>query len=106
MLAHGESGYTENCRKIVEVTHALAAGIRAIKGLKLMCEPGSSVVSWTSDVFDVNALGGPLVDVSASFLHRFLKYGLVFGFAEEALEHQCAAVPAQHAHVCHHGAHC
>ena len=67
MLAHGESGYTENCRKIIEVTHALAAGIRAIKGLKLMCEPGSSVVSWTSDVFDVNALCGPLVDVSASF---------------------------------------
>jgi glutamate/tyrosine decarboxylase-like PLP-dependent enzyme len=49
-------GYTENTRAIVAATRALAAGIAKIPGLRLMCEPEASVVSWTSDVFDIYRL--------------------------------------------------
>ena len=78
-MYHGEKGYIENCTKIVNVTRNLAArsirdrlvlllcslsqGIKQIKGLRLCCEPDAGVISWTSDVFNINSLCEPLCDV-------------------------------------------
>lgn len=55
--------YRENTRAIVDTTRYIAAGIKKIPGLKLVCEPGVSVVAWTSDVFDIYRLVEELVHV-------------------------------------------
>lgn len=61
LMYHGLEGYTRKCRKVIEATRALAEGIRSIPGLRLMCEPDASVVSFTSDVFDIYRLTEPLL---------------------------------------------
>lgn len=61
LMHHGLAGYIRNAQKIIDVTHRIAAGIRLIPGLVLLCEPEASVVCWTSDVFDINRLANSFV---------------------------------------------
>ncbi len=59
LMVHGVEGYTAKTRAIVDTTRTIAAGIAAIPGLRLMCPPETSVVSWTSEDFDIYRLVEP-----------------------------------------------
>jgi sphinganine-1-phosphate aldolase len=63
MLFHGHNRYIENAKIIRSSVHALAQGIKGIKGLKLCCEPDVMVVAFTSDAFDINHLIQPMEEL-------------------------------------------
>lgn len=62
MMMVGRQGYVDNCRAMVTVARKIAAGIKEIPGLKLVCEPDVTVVAFTSDLFDINRLAEGLVE--------------------------------------------
>jgi sphinganine-1-phosphate aldolase len=41
MMMQGKEGYRKAAKRIMEITKKVAEGIKAIKGLRLMCEPQS-----------------------------------------------------------------
>jgi glutamate/tyrosine decarboxylase-like PLP-dependent enzyme len=53
----GEEGYLRKAKEVLETTDALIAGIRAIPGLRVLGAPHASVFAFSSDGFDVYALG-------------------------------------------------
>lgn len=62
MALTGRDGYVKNCKAMVGKARFIAEGIRKIPGLRLVCEPAVTVVSFESDVFDINRLAEPLAD--------------------------------------------
>jgi sphinganine-1-phosphate aldolase len=53
----GEEGYMRIAKTTMDTTDAVLAEIRAIPKLRLLAEPAMSVFSFTSEAFDVYALG-------------------------------------------------
>jgi glutamate/tyrosine decarboxylase-like PLP-dependent enzyme len=44
----GDDGYLEIARQVLDATRRIAAGIRAIPGLRLLCEPDMNLVAFTT----------------------------------------------------------
>lgn len=53
LMYHGEKGYVERTRKIIEATRQMANGLEKIEGIKIMSPVDVSVIGFTSDYFDV-----------------------------------------------------
>ena len=49
----GDEGYLELCREMLEATDRICAGIEAIPELRLMAQPESNLISFTSDTVSV-----------------------------------------------------
>ncbi|MCA9566932.1 MAG: aspartate aminotransferase family protein [Myxococcales bacterium] len=60
LLGMGEDGYLERAKGAWEAAEALRAGIRTIPGLRVLGEPMSTIVTWTSAEVDVYAVADQL----------------------------------------------
>jgi len=60
MMRLGEAGYLENTRKILEAKDKLISVVRQAPGLKVVGEPSSMVVGYTSEVYDIYAFSDML----------------------------------------------
>jgi len=56
----GEAGYKRHAQTMLDTTRALTAGINAIEGLRVVAQPDMTVFAFTSDAFDVHAVGDAL----------------------------------------------
>jgi glutamate/tyrosine decarboxylase-like PLP-dependent enzyme len=56
----GEDGYKRLAQTMLDTTRALKAGINAVEGLHVVAEPDMTVFAFTSDAFDVHAVGDAL----------------------------------------------
>ncbi|XP_065654329.1 sphingosine-1-phosphate lyase 1 isoform X2 [Hydra vulgaris] len=60
MMYHGEKGYIESTRKIISTAKNIGTRIERIPGIKLMSAVDVSVVSFTSDIFDIFLMSNEL----------------------------------------------
>jgi glutamate/tyrosine decarboxylase-like PLP-dependent enzyme len=56
----GEDGYKRLAQTMLDTTRALKGGINAVEGLHVVAEPDMTVFAFTSDAFDVHAVGDAL----------------------------------------------
>lgn len=56
----GEDGYKRHAQTMLDTTRALTTGINAIEGLRVVGQPEMTVFAFTSDTFDVHAVGDAL----------------------------------------------
>jgi len=52
----GKNGYIESTRNVLSVVDLVAKGIREINGLRLMVIPSMTIVTFTSDIYDVGQI--------------------------------------------------
>ncbi|KAF8356718.1 spl-1 [Pristionchus pacificus] len=57
LLYMGKGEYVRRCREIVKSTRAIADGMKKIPGMKLLGSPDVSVVAFTSDDYNIYAVG-------------------------------------------------
>lgn len=53
MMYHGEKGYVESTKKVIECTRYLHDKISKIRGIKIIAQPEVSVIAFTSNIFDI-----------------------------------------------------
>ncbi|XP_063703316.1 sphingosine-1-phosphate lyase isoform X2 [Culicoides brevitarsis] len=60
MLFHGEDGYTESTKRIVDITKYIENGLRKIKNIYIFGVPDTSVIAFGSKDFDIYRLSDAL----------------------------------------------
>ena len=63
LMYHGEKGYVDHTRRVIETTRAMTRGLEKIPGLKIMAPVDVSVIAFTSDDFDVFLLSAQLTEM-------------------------------------------
>jgi len=62
MMHLGRPGYLALTERLLRVRDAIRAGIDAIDGLRVLGDPVASVMAFTSDAFDIGAIGDVMDD--------------------------------------------